>query len=78
MSKLKVTATVYEIKIKGYLDPSWADWFGGCVIIHQDEVTLLRCLAIDQAALLGILAKIAELNLTLLSLERKDGSQKIQ
>jgi len=75
MCKSNGTATVYEIKIKGYLDPSWADWFGGCEISHQDEITLLRGTSIDQAALLGILAKIAELNLTLLSLERKESSQ---
>ena len=77
MCKSNDTATVYEIKIKGYLDPSWADWFSGCEISHRDEITLLRGTAIDQAALLGILAKIAELNLTLLSFERKEGSQEI-
>lgn len=75
MCKSNGTATVYEIKIKGYLDPSWVDWFSGCEISHQNEITLLRGTAIDQAAILGILAKIAELNLTLLSIERKDNSQ---
>lgn len=77
MSNSIITAAMYEIKIKGYLDPSWADWFSGCEISHRDEITLLRGTAIDQAALLGILAKIAELNLTLLSFERKEGSQEI-
>jgi len=77
MCKSNSKPTVYVIKIKGHLDPSWADWFGGCEISHQDEITLLRGTAIDQAALLGILAKIAELNLTLLSFERKEGSQEI-
>ena len=75
---LRSDLPIYEIKIEGHLDPTWADWFGGCEIIQQDEITLLRGTIIDQAALLGILAKIAQLNLTLLSLERKDGSQEIR
>ena len=59
---------VYEIRVKGHLDLSWADWFDGLDIIHEPTGdTLLRGPLIDQAALYGKLAKIQGMGLTLLS-----------
>ena len=62
-----------HIRIKGYLDPSWQDWFEGLEIVQEQEGTTLFSGSLrDQAALHGILAKIRGLGLTLLSLETKE------
>ena len=65
----------YEIKIKGHLDPSWSKWFAGLTVAHltQDE-TLLSGMLADQAALHGLLERIRDLNLTLLSVVCGTGS----
>jgi hypothetical protein len=63
----------YEIKIKGYLDPRWSDWFGNLKLTHlEGNETLLSGLLPDQAALHGLLERIRDLNLTLLSVTRRD------
>ena len=62
------TEAVYEIRVMGNLDPSWADWFDGFTISNRDGETIMIGVVADQAALLGILTKIGRLNLTLLSL----------
>ncbi len=61
----------YELKIKGYLDPSWSDWFAGLTLTHlETEETLLSGTVPDQAAMFGLLERIRDLNLTLLSVTR--------
>ena len=61
---------IYQIKIKGYLDDKWSDWFDGLRITHPDEnETLLIGLVRDQGALHGMLAKIRDLGLHLISVE---------
>ena len=58
----------YEIKIKGHLDPCWSDWFGGLNVTHLEVgETLLSGPLPDQAALHGLLERIRDLNLTLIS-----------
>jgi hypothetical protein len=59
----------YEIKIKGHLDPRWSDWFAGMQLTHlEGNETLLAGSLPDQAALHGILERIRDLNLTLISM----------
>ena len=58
----------YEIKIKGCLDPSWSDWFASLKLIHlEGDVTLLCGYLPDQASLHGLLERIRDLNLRLIS-----------
>ncbi|MBN1138905.1 MAG: hypothetical protein JXM73_20135 [Anaerolineae bacterium] len=68
---------IYEIRVKGNLEPMWSDWFDGFAVIQQEnDETLLTGQVIDQPALHGLLAKIRDLGLPLLAvkrLERDDG-----
>ena len=60
----------YVIRVKGHLDAFWQEWFDNLLITHQsDGTTLLSGSIKDQAALYGILIKMRDLGLTLLSLE---------
>jgi hypothetical protein len=58
----------YEIKIKGLLDPHWSDWFADLKLTHlEGDETLLSGPLPDQAALHGLLERIRDLNLKLIS-----------
>jgi hypothetical protein len=71
---------VYQIRIKGHLGPQWMDWFDGLTItLEEDGDTLLIGPVIDQAALHGLLKKVRDLGMPLLSvnsveLSWQDGS----
>jgi hypothetical protein len=59
---------LYEIRLKGHLDDRWADWFEGLTItLEEDGDTLLTGPVIDQAALHGLLKKVRDLGLPLVS-----------
>ena len=61
----------YHIRVRGNLEERWSDWFDGFTITPQtDDETLLIGAVADQAALHGLLAKIRDLGLPLLSLEQ--------
>ncbi len=61
----------YEIKIQGHLDPTWSDWFDGMKLTHlAGDETLLSGSLPDQPALHGLLERIRDLNLTLISVSR--------
>ena len=62
--------TDYRIKLKEHLDPKWSDWFEQMAISHEGGETILTGPVADQAALHGLLIRIRDLNLTLLSVER--------
>jgi hypothetical protein len=58
----------YEIRLKGHLDARWADWFDGLTItLEEDGDTLLMGPVMDQAALHGLLKKVRDLGLLLVS-----------
>lgn len=60
---------LYEVRLKGHLDDRWTDRFGNVVITLEDNGnTLLICPVIDQAALYGLLKRVRDLGLPLLSL----------
>lgn len=63
---------VYIVRIEGYLDPRWSDWFDGMRIEHGDTETLLSGPLADQAALHGLLGKLRDLGLVLLSVQRAE------
>jgi len=67
---------VYQIRIKGQLGRAWADWFGGLTITLEDNGdTLLTGPVIDQAALHGLLKKVRDLGLPLVSVSPVEPGQ---
>jgi hypothetical protein len=59
---------LYEIRLKGHLDDRWADRLGDVVItLEENGNTLLTCLVVDQAALHGMLKRVRDLGMPLLS-----------
>lgn len=66
-------ASVYQIRVEGYLDGRWSHWFDDLRLTHhRDGTTTLFGTVADQAALHGLLAKVRDLNLTLISVIRVD------
>jgi hypothetical protein len=64
---------VYQIRIKGHLGQQWIDWFDGLSItLEEDGDTLLTGLVIDQAALYGLLKKVRDLGLPLVSVSPRE------
>ena len=62
---------VYQIRIKGHLGPQWTDWFGGLTItLEESGETLLTGPVVDQAALHGLLKKVRDLGMPLISAVR--------
>lgn len=62
---------VYQIRIEGHLGPQWADWFGGMTItLEENGDTLLTGPVVDQAALHGLLKKVRDLGMPLISAVR--------
>ena len=60
---------VYQIRIKGHLGSQWTEWFEGLTItLEEDDNTLLTGTVIDQAALHGLLKKVRDLGIPLLSI----------
>jgi hypothetical protein len=60
--------TTYEFRVKGRLDGLWSQWFDGLVLVHgQDDTTVLTGPVADQAALYGLLDKMRDLGLSLVS-----------
>jgi len=65
--------TVYEIRVKGHLDRRWSEWFDGLEVRNQEngEAVLIGEI-VDQAALHGVLNKVRDLGLPLISVVSTD------
>lgn len=67
---------IYQIRIKGQLDRKWIDWFGDVTIaLEENGETLLTCPVIDQAMLHGLLKKVRDLGMPLLSVYQVESDQ---
>jgi len=67
---------IYQIQIQGHLDPRWEDWFEGLTIrLDSNGDTLLTGPVVDQAALHGLLRKVRDLGLPLLSISTVEPKQ---
>jgi hypothetical protein len=67
---------LYEIRIKGHLDDRWAAWFGGLTLTREDNgETLLTGPVVDQAALHGLLRKVRDVAMPLISVTRVRSGQ---
>jgi len=67
----------YQIRVKGQLERRWECWFDGLQLSIEHETTILEGELIDQAALYGVLLKIRDLGLPLLSVQRLARSETI-
>jgi hypothetical protein len=75
-TKILPSRGTYQIKVQGNLDLKWRAWFDGFAITPlPGGETLLVGAVVDQAALQGLLAKIHDLNLTILLVQRTDHDQ---
>ncbi|NIK54745.1 hypothetical protein [Kribbella shirazensis] len=64
---------MYELRVAGRLDPRWSSWFADFTLVPDpDGTTVLRGAITDQSELHGVLARIRDLGLTLISVERVD------
>jgi hypothetical protein len=71
MSEPNPQPVLYEIRVKGHLAPRWSEWFAGLTMVYTESgETILSGPIEDQAALHGILARVRDLNLTLISVNR--------
>ena len=64
---------IYQIRIEGRLDKQWTNWFGGLTItLEESGDTLLTGPVLDQAALFGLLRRVRDLGMQLISVNRVD------
>ena len=62
-----------ELRVKGQIHPRWSEWFGGLTISHSSpDETVLTGLVLDEAALYGIIARLRDLGLKLISLRSEE------
>ncbi len=65
----------YEIRVAGVLDSRWAAWFDGLQVSGQGDQTVISGMLADQPALHGVLTKVRDLGLCLISVRRLDSGQ---
>jgi hypothetical protein len=70
---------IYQIRIKGYLDKKWSDWFAGMTIsLEENDEVLISGEVIDQSALHGLLKQVRDLGLPLISVNPIEYKEKIR
>ncbi|MGC9393490.1 MAG: hypothetical protein ACP5J4_01400 [Anaerolineae bacterium] len=62
----------YEIQVEGHLAVDWSEWFEGLTVRQEASGETVLCGSLDQAALHGVLAKVRDLGLVLLTVQRMD------
>ena len=66
----------YEIRLMGHLDAHWTTWFDGLTVTHKDDgTTVISGQVVDQAALHGLLQRVRDLGLPLVSVAKVDNDQ---
>ena len=79
MSEISTTneAGRYEIRLKGHLDTRWDSWFDGLTLdTCSDGTTTIHCIVVDQSALHGLLQKVRDIGLPLISVTRVEPDQR--
>ena len=71
MIKEELDRTFYEIQVKGYLDARWNELFEGMTIGWKNNVTTISGMVADQAALHGLLARVRDYGLVLISIKSR-------
>ncbi|HOU13313.1 MAG TPA: hypothetical protein PKZ84_09345 [Anaerolineae bacterium] len=69
--------TYYQIQVKGRLDAAWADWFDHFEITYHEGYTVLTGPVADQSALLGLLLKLHDLGLTVITVNPVMNSERL-
>ena len=75
MIKEELDRTFYEIQVKGYLDARWNELFEGMAIGWENNVTTISGMVADQAALHGLLARVRDYGLVLISIKSASPEQ---
>jgi len=71
----EIPSDLYEIRIQGILDPSWSEWLECSNMVYSTSETILSCIIQDQAMLHGLLAKIRDMSLKLISMKRLESNE---
>ncbi|HEX6649283.1 MAG TPA: hypothetical protein VF075_07080 [Pyrinomonadaceae bacterium] len=71
INEKELDQTFYEIQVKGYLDAGWNELFDGMTIAWKNNVTTISGMVADQAALHGLLARVRDYGLVLISIKSK-------
>ena len=71
INEKEIDRTFYEIQVKGYLDAGWNELFEGMTIAWKNNVTTISGIVADQAALHGLLARVRDYGLVLISIKSR-------
>jgi hypothetical protein len=69
-------AATYEIRVRGHLGPAWSDWFSGLRVTLEGNGEMLLAGLLDQAALHGVLRRVRDLGLPLISVTRIESGRR--
>ena len=70
-------SNLYQIRVKGHLDHQWSDWFEGMTVEpDEDDTTLITGVVVDDAALHGLLKRVRDSGLRLLSVNLVETNQR--